>query len=340
MGYSLVIGTVSHEEAWSEVMPDIVQSFVKNMSHHVDRDTKEMSVERFTVWVQHHCPRLLKGIQQWLLYLLHGHAFTQPGEGQEELWQERYHMPDLSCPQGGGAARPLPNSVVWALSCVLPLCYLGHKIGEHRQQDYPVGCTWTLLYSSAQHGFSLNRFVHHSSDYRDPTITLLHCHAPTGEDYLFAIAVDTEWKEGEFFWGTEHSCLVQLKPEFQRIVCGAKLLNLNEKGREFPKGLRVMKEPKGGTTNQSHIHVEEDFSRVHLFGSQEPVQLKAVEVWGCGSAEAVTLQQRWKSWEGKERERRQKVRKEALEEWADNPDRSILEWAGVTVSHPREQQQQ
>lgn len=61
-------------------------------------------------------------------------------------------------------------------------------------QDYPVGCTWTLLYSSAQHGFSLNRFVHHSSDYRDPTITLLHCHAPTGEDYLFAIAVDTEWK--------------------------------------------------------------------------------------------------------------------------------------------------
>ena len=31
MGYSLVIGTVSHEEAWSEVMPDIVQSFVKNM---------------------------------------------------------------------------------------------------------------------------------------------------------------------------------------------------------------------------------------------------------------------------------------------------------------------
>ena len=44
-----------------------------------------MSVGRFTVWVQHHCPRLLEGIQQWLLYLLHGHAFTQPGEGQEEV---------------------------------------------------------------------------------------------------------------------------------------------------------------------------------------------------------------------------------------------------------------
>lgn len=54
----------------------------------------------------------------------------------------------------------------------------------------------------------------------------------------------------------------------------------------------------------------------------------------------MSLQQRWKAWEGKERERRQKVRKEALEEWADNPDRSILEWAGITVSHPQEQQQQ
>ena len=72
------------------------------------------------------------------------------------------------------------------------------------------------------------------------------------------------------------------------IAGGAKLLNLNEKGREFPKGLRVMKEPKGGTTNQSHIHVEEDFSRVHLFGSQEPVQLKAVEVG--------QLVQGWSAW--------------------------------------------
>lgn len=26
-------------------------------------------------------------------------------------------------------------------------------------------------------------------------------------------------REGEFFWGTEHSCLVQLKPEFQKVVC-------------------------------------------------------------------------------------------------------------------------
>lgn len=68
------------------------------------------------------------------------------------------------------------------------------------------------------------------------------------------------------------------------VVGGSKLLNLNEKGRQFPKGLRVMKEPMGGTTNQSHIHIEEDFSRVHLFGSQEPVQLEAVEVRAVGAA--------------------------------------------------------
>lgn len=54
-------------------------------SHHVDRVTQEMSVGRFTVWLQHHCPRLLEGVQQWLLYLLHGHALTQQGAGQEEV---------------------------------------------------------------------------------------------------------------------------------------------------------------------------------------------------------------------------------------------------------------
>lgn len=66
-------------------------------------------------------------------------------------------------------------------------------------------------------------------------------------------------------------------------------MNLNEKGRQFPKGLRVMKEPMGGMANQSHIHIEEDFSRVHLFGGQEPVQLKAVEVRavGCSGPELV-----------------------------------------------------
>lgn len=43
-----------------------------------------MSAARFTVWLQHHCPRLLEGVQQWLLYLLHGHALTQ-GAAQEEV---------------------------------------------------------------------------------------------------------------------------------------------------------------------------------------------------------------------------------------------------------------
>ena len=60
---------------------------------------------------------------------------------------------------------------------------------------------------------------------------------------------------------------------------GSKLICLNEKGREFPKGLRVMAEP--GESVKSHLHIEEDFNKVHVFGGSETVTLKAVEVCVC-----------------------------------------------------------
>ena len=66
--------------------------------------------------------------------------------------------------------------------------------------DYPLGGIWTRLYSSSQHGFSMNRFQHHCSDYREPSVMVLNCRTRgSGEEeedemYQFAIAVDTEWK--------------------------------------------------------------------------------------------------------------------------------------------------
>ena len=65
--------------------------------------------------------------------------------------------------------------------------------------DYPIGGSWTLLYSSSLHGFSMNRFQHHCSDYREPSVMILDCRAQQGgggggEVYRFAIAVDMEWK--------------------------------------------------------------------------------------------------------------------------------------------------
>jgi len=60
--------------------------------------------------------------------------------------------------------------------------------------DYPIGGEWNLLYSSAANGFSLNRFVHHCSDYRGPSVMLFSCRDEDGIDRLLALAVDVEWR--------------------------------------------------------------------------------------------------------------------------------------------------
>ena len=63
------------------------------------------------------------------------------------------------------------------------------------QVDYSIGGTWTTLYSSSKHGFSMNRFQHHCSDYRHPSVLVLTCHN-SREDrrYTFVLALDTEWR--------------------------------------------------------------------------------------------------------------------------------------------------
>ena len=60
--------------------------------------------------------------------------------------------------------------------------------------DYPVGGEWSLLYSSAANGFSLNRFLHHCSDYRGPSVMLLCYRDDESVEHLLALAVDVEWR--------------------------------------------------------------------------------------------------------------------------------------------------
>lgn len=60
--------------------------------------------------------------------------------------------------------------------------------------DYPTGGEWALLYSSAANGFSLNRFLHHCSDYRGPSVTLFTYKDEDDTEHLVALAVDVEWR--------------------------------------------------------------------------------------------------------------------------------------------------
>jgi hypothetical protein len=121
------------------------------------------------------------------------------------------------------------------------------------------------------------------------------------------------------------------------IVVGAKLISLNEKQRGFPTGLRVMTD-----TNYKDcvLMVDSSLEKV-TYKNGLPLDLKEIEVWGCGGQEAAESQRRLREWENKEVLRRQKIKRENLKEaWEDSPDRYILELGGVKVNNPKEQQQQ
>ena len=81
----------------------------------------------------------------------------------------------------------------YVIYCVKHCCLIFLSIFS--QVDYSIGGTWTTLYSSNKHGFSMNRFQHHCSDYKHPSVLVLTCHN-SGEErpYTFVLALDTEWR--------------------------------------------------------------------------------------------------------------------------------------------------
>lgn len=57
------------------------------------------------------------------------------------------------------------------------------------------GGIWTCLYSSRDHGLSMNRFQHHCFDYKQPSVMIVDClNKETDEMYSFALAMDSEWR--------------------------------------------------------------------------------------------------------------------------------------------------
>lgn len=62
-----------------------------------------------------------------------------------------------------------------------------------------------------------------------------------------------------------------------------------------------------------------------------------MEVWGCGGEEAAESQQKMKDWEKQLILRRRNIKASTIkDEWANSPDRLILEMGGVTTQRPTE----
>lgn len=119
---------------------------------------------------------------------------------------------------------------------------------------------------------------------------------------------------------------------FNPLLAGPKRISLNEKKRGFPTGLRVMSSEINGTCI---LDVDSSLETARCHGIS--MAIVRIEVWGCGGEEAAESQQKMKNWEKQLILRRQNIKASTIrEEWANSPDRLILEMGGVKTQRPTE----
>jgi hypothetical protein len=127
---------------------------------------------------------------------------------------------------------------------------------------------------------------------------------------------------------------LQLQPVFLLLSSGPKKISLNGKKRGFPTGLRVMSSSEASTS--CLLEVDSALETARFRGVT--MTILKVEVWGCGGERAAERQQKMKEWEKQLILKRRKIKASTIRgEWANSPDRYILEMGGVKTDRPREQ---
>jgi len=97
-----------------------------------------------------------------------------------------------------------------------------------------------------------------------------------------------------------------LLPVYRRFDHIASTIYFNYKLRTSPFGFSIGK----------HLHIDKDMSNV-----------VAIEVWGASGAATHQQQQQLKQWQGRQVEKHKRVPLPGR--WEENPDRLLLEMAGV-----------
>ncbi|XP_014474777.1 PREDICTED: restriction of telomere capping protein 5 isoform X1 [Dinoponera quadriceps] len=291
-----------------------------------------LSTSYVSNWIGQHCPRMVNGLQRYVVHVL----TTAYRNGKALLSKEQTQPPiDIPTPvldkiDFEYPRTLLPMSYVWLLSCTLPQCYL-------QTNDSPKDIThaliagragsicprhWTLLYSSGEHGTGANRFLHHVLGYRGPTLLFIRAASVESDEEFptYCVCSAVEWRESHLYWGDDDSMGIQLTPSYKVIETGPKMLYLNTNIRGYPHGLRLGSDPRS-----PFISIDESFQSVSIAGA--PYRIASLEVWGCGDTKLREKQLEIKKWQVKEAEK-QRVVKLSASDWLDHPDRYLLELAG------------
>ncbi|VDO30381.1 unnamed protein product [Haemonchus placei] len=171
-----------------------------------------------------------------------------------------------------------------------------------------VNHSWTPLYSTAVHGISVNRFENNVFDYRGPTVSIFQL----TDGSIFVLATEDTWRHSGSRFGGQATVLFEISPDLKRFSSPSPPIYCNFKIRSAAFGLSFLDKMK----------IDKEMGNV-----------AAIEVWGCAPSSALQDQQRLRAWQNKQAE---KIKKVPLPgNWDDNPDKTILEMAGIQFSNER-----
>ncbi|TKR77570.1 hypothetical protein L596_018516 [Steinernema carpocapsae] len=227
---------------------------------------------------------------------------------QAKVMSGFYGIPN---PQTDFSSDILSPIQMFFLQCCLPAKFFPTESRQFEEQEKDrsdLTRHWTPLYSSAEHGISVNRFEANVFDYHGATIAIFELTNGT----VAAIAADQEWRHSGKRFGGPHTALYQFSPVCKTIEQpGAIYCNLKLRSAAL------------GLSFDRHFSVDKEMNGV-----------KAIEVWGCSGATTLQEQQKLKQWQSRQVEKNKKVPLPG--NWDENPDKTLLEMAGFTFSSERQ----
>ncbi|CAJ0579345.1 unnamed protein product, partial [Mesorhabditis spiculigera] len=166
---------------------------------------------------------------------------------------------------------------------------------------------WIPIYTSAMQGISVNRFENNVFEYKGHTVTVIKLK----DKRTVALASDTTFRNGSTRYGGNDTMYFELEPSLLRLD-GTNSIYSNFKIRSASMGLSFKEVMK----------IDKDLDEV-----------VAIEVWGCGGASTLNEQRGLRDWQNRQAERNKKVPLPG--NWDDNPDKTLLEMAGINFSNER-----
>lgn len=288
----------------------------------------------FMNWMEKHCPHLFCSVHEWVVSILTG--------TKSHMEEVSTPVPELDHILKGHYL--INKTILWCMSISLPGIYLtipSKSAMVSRSSSNPLisSCVqdlimkarlphcqiWNLIYSSNDHGLSMNRFSYHVSSYNGPCVTLFYFEGRN----LYCFASDCGWRVSTKRYGGDQCLLIQFYPIYRIVQAGPNICLWNEHNREFAKGIQIGQDPSSVI-----LDISSEFDSIKHYGVA--CGLYRIEVWGCGGSSALEAQVKQKQWEAKEVQKHQGRKLnlyQKTETWEENPDKQLLEWGGVRTNH-------